>query len=106
MTIVIKPNSKPIARKAPLSASPVTMPGNASGRITMNAIDSRPKKLWRATARASSEPNARAMAVAPIAASTEVNIAARIPGSLNAWRYQSIVNDWIGQLATFDALNE
>ena len=46
------------------------------------------------------------MAVAPIAASTEVNIAARIPGSLNAWRYQSIVNDWIGQLATFDALNE
>jgi hypothetical protein len=29
-----------------------------------------------------------------------VNIAAR-SGSLNAWRYQSIVNDWIGQLANF-----
>ena len=46
------------------------------------------------------------MAVAPMAASTDVNMAARMPGSLNAWRYQSIVNDWIGQLANFDALNE
>ncbi len=43
MMIVIIPSSIPIARKAVLSAMPVTMPGSAIGRITMNEIVSRPK---------------------------------------------------------------
>ena len=41
--IVNSPNGKPIDRNAVLSARPVTMPGRARGRITMNAIASRPK---------------------------------------------------------------
>ena len=43
-TIVSTPNSKPIVRNAVLRPSPVTIPGKARGRITMNAIVSRPKK--------------------------------------------------------------
>ncbi len=51
-------------------------------------------------------PNSRASRVAPIAASIELPTALRIPASLNAFTYQSTVNEVIGQVATFAALNE
>ena len=104
--IVVTPKSKPIARNAVLRARPVTMPGSASGRITMNAIVSRPKNRKRATARASSDPSTIARIVAPIATWTDVANDERMPASLNALTYQSSVNEVIGQVATLAALNE
>ena len=44
--------------------------------------------------------------MAPIAASNELVMAARMPGSLKAVFHQSRVNEVIGQVATLAALNE
>ena len=48
------------------SASAVTIPGNAIGRISANEIESRPKNLARAIANDASVPSVRAISVAKI----------------------------------------
>ena len=53
------------------SASPVTIPGSAIGRITANVITSRPKNRYRETASDASVPRMSAIAVAPTAAMIE-----------------------------------
>ena len=55
-----------------LSATPVTMPGRAIGRMTRNETVSRPKKRWRATAIEASVPSTSAIAVATAPTLSEV----------------------------------
>ena len=62
-----------------LSATPVTIPGSAIGRITRNEIVSRPKNRWRATASEASVPSIRAIAVATRPTLIEVKNASRAP---------------------------
>ena len=59
--------------KVLLSATPVTIPGRAIGRITRNEIVSRPKKRWRATASEARVPSTIAIAVAASPAFSEVS---------------------------------
>ena len=76
MMIVHRLNDSPISWPpmliAELSAMPVTMPGNASGRIRKKETVSRPKKRKRCTANAARLPSARARVVAPSPAFNEV----------------------------------
>ncbi len=65
-------------------ASPVMIPGSASGRMTRNEIVSRPKKRERDTASAASVPRTSAIAVAPSAAFTERSSASRTSGLCQA----------------------
>src|SRR6478672_8493459 len=58
--------------KVLLSATPVTIPGRAIGRMTMKEIVSRPKKRWRATASEARVPSTSASAVATSATLIEV----------------------------------
>ena len=58
--------------KVLLSATPVTIPGSAIGRITRNEIVSRPKNRWRATASEARVPSTSAIAVAASPALIEV----------------------------------
>ena len=82
--IVKRPSSTPNGsgrfRNVAFSAIPVTIPGSAIGRMTRNAIASRPKKRYRATASAASVPSSSAIAVAPRAAFSETRSASRTPG--------------------------
>src|SRR5262249_46695484 len=99
------PNGKPIVPKVVLRAIPVTMPGNAIGRITANEIVSRPKNWFRATAIDASVPRARAMAVAPSATPMEVTNAARRPVFSNASTTHWVVKPVGGQADVPLALN-
>ena len=63
--------------KVLLSATPVTIPGRAIGRMTRKEIVSRPKKRWRATASEASVPSTSAIAVAATPALIEVRKASR-----------------------------
>ena len=65
--------------------------------MTRNEIASRPKKRWRATASAASEPSRSAIAVAPSAAFTERSSASRTPGLSIARPNHFVVSPWIGQ---------
>src|SRR5919112_523902 len=71
-------------------ATPVTIPGRAIGRITRKEIVSRPKKRWRATARAARVPSTRAIEPAIRPALIEVTKASRAASSLKAW-----LNQWV-----------
>ena len=106
MMIVIRPSSSPIVRNAVLRAMPVTMPGNAMGRITRNETTSRPKKRNRWTANESSDPRMSATIVAPSAAWTDVRNDLRMASFSNALRYQSMVRPSGGHFGTSPALNE
>ena len=87
------------------SAMPVTMPGRASGRMTRNEIVSRPKNLWRETAKAARVPRTRAIAVAPSPAFTEMPMASRTPGLWKALSNQSSVTPSIGHVWILRELN-
>src|SRR4249919_1231344 len=63
--------------KVLLSATPVTIPGRAIGRMTRKEIVSRPKKRCRATASEASVPRTRAIAVAASPTLIEVQNASR-----------------------------
>src|SRR6476620_1493914 len=72
-------------------ATPVTIPGRAIGRMTRKEMVSRPKKRWRATARAARVPSTRAIAAAITPALIEVTKASRAASSLNACENQWVV---------------
>ena len=88
MTIVQMLKLMPIGlrtlRIVACSASPVTIPGNAIGRMTRNEMISRPKKRERDTASAASVPRMSAMTVAPNAAFTDSHRASRTSGLFHA----------------------
>ena len=83
----------------------MTMPGSASGRMTTNEIVSRPKKRWRETANAASVPSSSAIAVAPVAAFSDVHSASRTPGFSIARPNQSSVRPGIGHFSVRRSLN-
>ena len=93
---VNRPSSMPsgdsTSRNVALSAMPVTIPGSASGSTTRNEIVSRPKKRWRATANDASVPSTSAIAVAPMAAFSDIHSASRTPGLWNALSNHSSVS--------------
>jgi len=99
--IVKRPSSTPNGsgrlRKVAFSAIPVTIPGSAIGRMIRNETASRPKKRWRETAIAASEPSTSAIAVAPAAAFSETRSASRTPGLSIARPNQRVVSPSIGQ---------
>src|SRR5438874_2653769 len=76
--MVTRLNFSPEDEIAEFRASPVMIPGRAMGKTSMKDNASRPKNLNRWTAKEARDPSTRAMAVAPIAALTEVRKAARI----------------------------
>jgi hypothetical protein len=84
----------------------VTIPGRAIGRTTSRDRVSRPKKRWRWTANDSRVPRTRATRVAPAAALTEVQRAARAPGLSQARAHHSAVKPSGGQAATRAELKE
>ena len=88
------------------SATPVTMPGSAIGRITSRLITRLPKKSNRVSARASSAPSTSAIAVAPSPALTEVHSASRGPWACSARSHHWVVNDGGGQPKVRSELNE
>ena len=76
--------------KVSLSATPVTIPGSAIGRMTRNEIVSRPKKRWRATASEASVPRTSAIAGRrPAPTLSEVDSASRAP-----WLLIAFANQW------------
>jgi len=105
-TIVHSDSGTPRNRKADWRAIPVTIPGRAIGRTTSSDRVSRPKKRWRWTANDSKVPSTRATRVAPTAALTEVQRAARAPGLSQALPHHSVVNPSGGQTATRAGLKE
>ena len=66
----------------------------------------RPKKRYRWTAKATSVPRTRAIAVAPRPALTEVHSASRAPALPHARLHHSVVNPVGGQANVRSALNE
>jgi hypothetical protein len=105
-TIVHRDRGTPRKRKADWRAMPVTIPGRAIGSTTSRDSVSRPKKRWRWTANESRVPRTRATRVAPAAAFTEVQRAARAPGLPQARPHQSAVKPSGGQAATRAGLKE
>ncbi len=79
--------------KVLLSATPVTIPGSAIGRITRNEIVSRPKKRWRATASEARVPRTSAIAVAASPTLIEVTKRVARPAS-----FERLPNQWVVQL--------
>src|SRR5689334_4103528 len=106
MTMVSSPNGRPRVRKALFSAIPVTTPGSAIGSRTRKDTVSRPKKRYRATAKAAAVPSTIAIAVAPSAASTLVSSALRAPPACQALPHQDAVKPVGGQLKVREELNE
>src|SRR6478672_4676223 len=68
--------------KVLLSATPVTIPGRAIGRMTRKEIVSRPKNRCRATAREARVPSTSAIAVAISATLIDVQKASRAVDSM------------------------
>ena len=87
------------------SATPVTIPGSAIGKMTMNETVSRPKNRCRATASDASVPRTSASAVAISPTFTEVTTAVPAPVPLKAWPNQWVVSPGGGHSRMFDALN-
>ncbi len=85
------PNGPSTSVMVACSASPVTMPGSAIGRITAKVITSRPKNEYRATAREASVPRTRARAVATRAARIDSFSASRTLSSLKATENQRVL---------------
>ena len=109
-TMIVKrprstPNGSGRLRKVAFSAIPVTIPGNAIGRMTRNEIASRPKNRYRATAIAASEPSTSAIAVAPSAAFSETRSASRTPGLSIARPNHFVVKPSIGHTSDRLSLN-
>ena len=88
------------------SATPVTMPGSAIGRMTSRLMARLPKKSNRASAMPSSDPSTSAIAVAPRPALTEVHSASRGPWACRARSHHWVVNDGGGQPKRRSELNE
>ena len=99
------PNGSGRLRNVAFSAIPVTIPGNASGRMTRKEIASRPKNRWRATANAAHEPSRSAIAVAPSAAFNETKSASRTPGLSIALPNHLSVRPGIGHTSVRRVLN-
>ena len=91
--------------KVSLSATPVTIPGSAIGRMTRNEIVSRPKNRWRATASEASVPRIRAIAVATRPTLSEVMKASRALALLIASLNHCVVRLGGGHSRVFDELN-
>ena len=90
--------------KVSLSASPVTIPGRAIGRMTRNEIVSRPKKRCRDTAKEARVPSTRAIAVAASPTLIEVWNAARAPLSPSASPNHLVVRPSSGHVRVVPAL--
>src|SRR4051794_25990909 len=106
ITIVSRPHGRPRTRKALFSAIPVTTPGSAMGSRTRKDTVSRPKKRYRATAKAAPVPSSSAITVAPSPARTLVSSALRAPSANQAFPHHSTVKPVGGQLKVRDELNE
>ena len=91
--------------KVSLSATPVTMPGRAIGRITRNETVSRPKKRCRATASDASVPRKRATAVAAAPTFSDVTNASLASVFFNASGNQCRVRPGGGHSRRLDELN-
>ena len=91
--------------KVLLSATPVTIPGSAIGRMTRKEIVSRPKKRWRATASEASVPSSSAIAVAASPTLTVVSTASLTPGSFTATPNQWVVRCSGGHFSVMPPLN-
>src|SRR2546421_10016366 len=87
------------------SATPVTTPGSAIGRISRNETASRPKNRNRDTTAAAALPSTSAIAVAPAAAFSERKSASRASWLCHAGPNPLVENPEIGQLWMFDGLN-
>ena len=109
-TMIVKspsstPNGSGRLRNVAFSAIPVTIPGNASGRMTRKEMPSRPKKRWRATANATHVPSRSAIAVAPSAAFNDTRRASRTPGLSIALPNHFVVRPGIGHTSVRRGLN-
>ena len=87
------------------SASPVTIPGSAIGRMTAKVMTSRPKKRYRATASDASVPSTSAIAVAQSAAMTEILSASRTSSLSNATENHFVLQSSIGHACVTCSLN-
>src|SRR2546423_2611037 len=105
MTIVIVPSWIPVNEKNEFSATPVMMPGSASGSTSRNEMASRPKNLNLCSAYATAEPSSRASAVATSPTRTDSRNALRTSESCHATENQCSVKPEIGQLSMFEELN-
>ena len=92
-------------RNVAFSAMPVTIPGSAIGRMTRNEIASRPKKRYRETAIAASDPSTSAIRVAPRAAFKETSNASRTPGLSIARPNHFVVSPSSGHTSERRSLN-
>src|SRR5437763_15072024 len=88
------------------SATPVTIPGSAIGRMTRNETVSRPKKRWRATASDASVPRISAIAVATNDTLSEVSSGPPGPALPYARENQCNVRLGGGRCSRFEELNE
>jgi hypothetical protein len=95
-----------IVRKALFSAMPVTMPGNAIGRITSSDTASRPKNLYRCSDIAASVPSTSATAVDSRPTTTEVRSASSAPALCAARDHHCRVKPAGGQPNARSLLNE
>ena len=107
ITMVINPVEIPsCCVKARLSAIPVTTPGNEMGNTTTSEMISRPKNLYRLTAKASAVPKRSAIRVALSPAMSDHFKASRTPVFSAAFDHQIVVNSLGGQEKVRLALNE
>src|SRR5579863_4711709 len=91
MMIVQIDNEMPAHWNAELSATPVMMPGRASGKINRSEIESRPKNFALCTPNAASEPRMSARKVATTAALIDNTKAERTCWSWKATLYHESV---------------
>src|SRR5665213_22093 len=84
-------NVMPAHWNAEFRATPVMMPGRASGKINSSEIESRPKNRALCTPKAATEPRTSESAVATTAALIERTNAERTCGSFQATEYQCVV---------------
>ena len=105
MTMVIVPSWIPVKEKNEFSATPVMMPGSASGSTSRNEIASRPKNAKVCSAYATAEPSSTASAVAISPTRTDSRNALRTCESCHATENQCSENPEIGQLSIFEELN-
>jgi hypothetical protein len=98
IAIVQNPGGTSARRNAECSAMPVTMPGNAMGRMKLIAIQSLPRNSRRARASAASVPSSTAASVAPRATRAESSSASSTSERSTAAANQRVVKPCGGKV--------
>ena len=102
-----KPSSMPtIVVKKLASATPVTTPGSAIGKMISSETVSRPKNRNRCSASAAIVPSTSAISVATRATCTDTQTASRAPWDWKAAFHHSVVYPVGGQANVREVLNE